>query len=163
MKPTGKTLLVWGGATSVGCNANQLAVAANYEVITTCSAANFELMKKLGAVQAFDYSSKTVVPDIVRAFKDKTTAGALTMGTGAVEACLDILPQCHGSKFISVASYPMPNQPPKTFVVPRTILYFFSGGLEYGIKSNLRGIKLGTILPIRRWGRRFMLIFWAMR
>lgn len=163
MKPTGKTLLVWGGATSVGCNANQLAVAANYEVITTCSAANFELMKKLGAVQAFDYSSKTVVPDIVRAFKDKTTAGALTMGTGAVEACLDILPQCQDDKFISMASHPMPNQPPKTFVVPRTILYFFSGGLEYGIKSNLRGIKLGSILPIRRLGRRFMLIFWAMR
>ena len=29
-KPTGKTLLVWGGATSVGSNAIQLGVAAGY-------------------------------------------------------------------------------------------------------------------------------------
>ena len=34
-KITGKTLLVWGGSTSVGSNAIQLAVAAGYEVFTT--------------------------------------------------------------------------------------------------------------------------------
>lgn len=33
---TKKTLLVWGGSTSVGSNAIQLAVAAGYEVITVC-------------------------------------------------------------------------------------------------------------------------------
>jgi hypothetical protein len=32
--PTGKTALIWGGSTSVGSNAIQLAVAAGYEVIT---------------------------------------------------------------------------------------------------------------------------------
>jgi NADPH:quinone reductase-like Zn-dependent oxidoreductase len=34
--PTGKTLLVWGGSTSVGSNAIQLAIAAGYEVFTVC-------------------------------------------------------------------------------------------------------------------------------
>jgi NADPH:quinone reductase-like Zn-dependent oxidoreductase len=34
--PINKTLLVWGGSTSVGSNAIQLAVAAGYEVITVC-------------------------------------------------------------------------------------------------------------------------------
>jgi NADPH:quinone reductase-like Zn-dependent oxidoreductase len=62
-KPTGKAVLIWGGATSVGCNAIQLAVAAGYEVITTSSPPNFELMKRLGASQVFDYNSKTVVLD----------------------------------------------------------------------------------------------------
>ncbi|KAE9371256.1 putative alcohol dehydrogenase [Stipitochalara longipes BDJ] len=144
-KATGKTVLIWGGATSVGCSAIQLAVAAGYEVITTSSPQNFELMKKLGASQVFDYKSRTVVPDIIRAFKGKTTAGALTMGTGAVEACFDILRQCHGDKFISMATYPMPDPPPKTFVTARTILHFFSKQIEYWVKSKLRGIKLGTI------------------
>ncbi|KFZ25190.1 hypothetical protein V502_00322 [Pseudogymnoascus sp. VKM F-4520 (FW-2644)] len=37
-KQTGKTLLIWGGASSVGSNAIQLAVAAGYKVITTASA-----------------------------------------------------------------------------------------------------------------------------
>ncbi|TVY52236.1 Dehydrogenase azaJ, partial [Lachnellula cervina] len=55
-KPTGKSLLIWGGSTSVGCNAIQLAVAAGYEVITTASPKNFTLVKTLGATQAFDYN-----------------------------------------------------------------------------------------------------------
>jgi NADPH:quinone reductase-like Zn-dependent oxidoreductase len=35
-RPTGEVVLVWGGSTSVGSNAIQLAAAAGYEVITTC-------------------------------------------------------------------------------------------------------------------------------
>jgi NADPH:quinone reductase-like Zn-dependent oxidoreductase len=35
--PAGETVLVWGGSTSVGSNAIQLAVAAGYDVITTAS------------------------------------------------------------------------------------------------------------------------------
>ena len=31
----GKTLIIWGGSTSVGCNAIQLATAAGYEVFST--------------------------------------------------------------------------------------------------------------------------------
>lgn len=58
-----------GGATIVGCNA----VAARYEVITTCSPQKFKLMKRLGASRVFDNRSQTA-------------AGALTMSTGAVEA-----------------------------------------------------------------------------
>jgi hypothetical protein len=42
-------------------------------------------MKRLGASQVFDYSSKTIVSDRIRTFKGKTAAGALTMGAGAVK------------------------------------------------------------------------------
>ena len=49
--------------------------------------------RKLGASQAFDYNSKTVVADISRALQDKTVAGALAIGLGSGEACLDIIPQ----------------------------------------------------------------------
>jgi NADPH:quinone reductase-like Zn-dependent oxidoreductase len=66
--PTGKAVLIWGGGTSVGSNAIQLAVAARYEVITTASSKNFDYVKKLGASQAFDYNSPTGIDDIVMAF-----------------------------------------------------------------------------------------------
>jgi NADPH:quinone reductase-like Zn-dependent oxidoreductase len=145
-KPTGKAVLIWGGATSVGCNAIQLAVAAGYEVITTSSPSNFELMKRLGASQVFDYNSKTVVPDIIHAFRGKTTAGALAMGTGSAEACLDILHQCQGDKFLSMATFPVPKPPPQMFVLPRMMLYVLSKKLEYWIKSKLRGVRLGVNL-----------------
>ena len=73
---TGKTLLVWGGSTSVGSNAIQLAVAAGYEVVTTSSPRNFDYVKELGASQIFAYKSTTVVEDVIEAFEDKTIVGA---------------------------------------------------------------------------------------
>ena len=76
-KPLGKSLLIWSGASSVGCNAIQLGVAAGCDVITTCSPKNYDLVKKLGASQAFDYNSGTVVSDILTYLEDKTIAGAV--------------------------------------------------------------------------------------
>lgn len=61
---TNKTLLVWGGSSSVGTAAIQLAVASGVTVATTCSPRNFELVKKLGA-KAFDYNSPSIVGDLV--------------------------------------------------------------------------------------------------
>lgn len=91
---TGKALLIWGGATSVGSNAIQLAVASSYEVITTASPKNFDYVKKLGVSQVLDYISKTVVDDLVDAFRGKTVAGAF-------KACADVLLKTEGGKFIA--------------------------------------------------------------
>ena len=99
-----KTLLIWGGSTSVGSNAIQLASAAGYEVITTASPQNFDYVKKLGASQVFDYHSKTVVKDIIAAFQGKTLAGALAIGIRSAEPCVDIVHACKGNKFISMAT-----------------------------------------------------------
>ena len=102
--PTGETLLVWGGSTSVGGNAIQLAVAAGYEVVTTSSPRNFDHVKKLGARRVFDYNSKTVVRDVIEALEGKTIAGALAVGKGSAEACSDVVHACDGNKFVSTAS-----------------------------------------------------------
>jgi NADPH:quinone reductase-like Zn-dependent oxidoreductase len=106
-RPTGETVVVWGGSTSVGSNAIQLAVAAGYEVITTCSPRNFDYVRKLGATWAFDYHSKTAVADIVAALKGKTCAGALAIGGGSASPCFDIVHASKGRKFVSTASPPV--------------------------------------------------------
>jgi NADPH:quinone reductase-like Zn-dependent oxidoreductase len=106
-KPTGRTLLIWGGSTSVGSNAIQLAVSAGYEVITTASPRNFDYVKKLGATKAFDYNDKNVVHDVIKALKSKTLAGALAIGSGSAEACLDVVHASEGNKFVSMASFPI--------------------------------------------------------
>ena len=64
-KKTGRILLVWGGSSSVGAAAIQLATASGLEVITTASKKNFDFVKGLGAVEVFDYSSPGVVGDIM--------------------------------------------------------------------------------------------------
>jgi NADPH:quinone reductase-like Zn-dependent oxidoreductase len=102
--PTDKTLLVWGGSTSVGSNAIQLAVAAGYEVVATASPRNFGYVKQLGAREAFDYRSKTVVADIVRALRGRQIAGALAIGAGSAAACVDIVGACQGARFVALAT-----------------------------------------------------------
>lgn len=139
-KPTGETLLVWGGSTSVGSNAIQLAVAAGYEVITTASPRNFDYVKNLGASQVFDYNSPTVVQDIIAAFKGKTIAGAIAIGGGSSSPCLDIVAACKGHKFVAMASTPISfeKRPP----LPLVVLQFVSFGVSLVLKSRLR--RIGT-------------------
>jgi threonine dehydrogenase-like Zn-dependent dehydrogenase len=105
-RPTGETLLIWGGSSSLGSNAIQLAVAAGYEVITTASSRNFDYVTKLGASQVFDYHQKTTVKAIIQAFNGKICAGALAIGAGSAETCADIVYACHGNKFVARASLP---------------------------------------------------------
>lgn len=101
-EPTGKVLLVWGGASSVGLNAIQLAVAAGYEVVTTCSARNFEYVKRLGAARAFDYASPTVVADLVDAVRGKQTVGAFD-AVGGFEGSIEFVQRTEGTKFVATA------------------------------------------------------------
>ncbi|KAF2725732.1 GroES-like protein [Polychaeton citri CBS 116435] len=76
-KDLGKTILVWGGASSVGIQAIQLAVASGARVITTASPRNFELVKRAGASEVFDYNSASVVSDVVTAVKKQGTFGGV--------------------------------------------------------------------------------------
>jgi len=103
-KASGETLLIWGGSTSVGSNAIQLAVAAGYEVVTTASPHNFDYVKRLGAGEAFDYRSKTVVADIIAALRGRRLAGALAIGLGSASACVDIVAACDGVRFVALAT-----------------------------------------------------------
>jgi NADPH:quinone reductase-like Zn-dependent oxidoreductase len=105
-RPTGETVVIWGGSTSVGSNAIQLAVAAGYEVITTCSPRNFDYVRRLGAALAFDYHEKTAVKSIIAALKGKRCVGALAIGGASAAACFDIVHASEGRKFVSTASAP---------------------------------------------------------
>ncbi|KIX95905.1 uncharacterized protein Z520_08160 [Fonsecaea multimorphosa CBS 102226] len=74
--PEGEAILIWGGSSSVGTAAIQLAVAAKYKVITTASPRNFDLCKKLGASEVFDHSSPGIVGDLTAAMQQYTCRGA---------------------------------------------------------------------------------------
>ena len=107
---TGETLLIWGGATSVGANAVQLAVAAGYEVISTSSPKNFDFVRSLGASEVFDYNSATVTKEILAAVKGKKMAGAMAIGgldpattVVVARACLDVVKGSEGRKFVTMA------------------------------------------------------------
>ena len=149
-KPTGQTVLIWGGASSVGCNAIQFAVAAGYKVVTTASPKNFEYVKKLGASEVFDYKDPAVSEKLVRYFKGKTIAGALDcIGADAWTICMDVVHKSTGTKFVATAKHGFPDPPEGV-----TIKTFFA----ITIKDNEVGkaiyedflpkaLKAGTYVP----------------
>jgi NADPH:quinone reductase-like Zn-dependent oxidoreductase len=98
---TGKTVLVWGGASSVGCSAIQLAVASGYEVITVASPKNFGLLKKLGATDVFDYHVADIIDQVVGAFAGRSCAGGLAIVPGSLTPVAEVLSRTKGAKFVS--------------------------------------------------------------
>lgn len=145
---TGQTLVVWGGSTSLGSNAIQLAVASGYEVLTTASPKNFDYVQKLGATKAFDYRSPTATTDIISALKGKKFAGALAIGDGSMEACIEIVAATNGRKFISQASLPQPEQsPPKGMSLVSFIAGFLWFSVSTFLKCKMKGIQYKFI-----WG-----------
>ncbi len=145
-RPNGRTLLVWGGSTSVGSNAIQLAVAAGYEVFTIASPRNFEYVKKLGATHAFDYNDENVVRKLSEALASKTLAGAIAIGVGSAVACVDAVRACKGNKFVAMATYPISFESVQDR--PITLLQrlmiarsFLSFNVSNWLKCRTRGIR----------------------
>ena len=152
----GQTVLVWGGSTSVGCNAIQLAKAAGYRVVTTASPHNFDYLKSLGADEVYDYNRSDAAADIARALKGDRMAGALAIGAGSALACIAVLGACSGNRKVAIATFPVdidsiPDRPNAwtmmTRMVPKMIVG--AGGIWVAAKRN--GVRMSSI-----WGSALM-------
>ncbi|WP_417307679.1 zinc-binding alcohol dehydrogenase family protein, partial [Devosia sp.] len=152
LKPvaTGRTVLIWGGSTSVGSNAIQLAVAAGYEVIATASPRNFDRLRQLGAAEVFDYRSKTAVRDIIAACGRRDMAGALAIGAGSAGPCIDIMAATGGDKAVSMASTPLsfesvPLGPGRGLWLAKTMPRLIAATAGLMLKARLRGVRTASI------------------
>ncbi|KAK0268304.1 hypothetical protein LTR35_015598 [Friedmanniomyces endolithicus] len=107
-KSEAKVFLVWGGSSSVGSCAIQMARAAGLIVATTCGARNFEYCKDLGAAYVFDYTSSAVVEDIVRQLKGKASAGVFTaiISAESITKGAEIAHRLHGNKHVATVLPP---------------------------------------------------------
>ena len=154
-EPTGKTVLIWGGSTSVGSAAIQLAVAAGYEVVTTASPRNFDYVRGLGASQVYDYNETNVVATLVKFLCDRDMAGALAIAAGSGASCIEVMRRCQGHRIVSMASSPLPiDDAPltnqlfwKLTHLPRLAVGF----LGLAIRARLRGVTVRSI-----WGTALM-------
>ena len=102
IEPLGRAVLIWGGSSSVGSCAIQLAAASGAEVYTTASKSNFDYCRKLGASEVFDYHDDDVEDQIVAALRHKTVAGAYHAvgGDGAVQSCAKIVDRTNGKAIV---------------------------------------------------------------
>jgi len=152
---TGQTVVVWGGSTSVGSNAIQLAVAAGYDVVTTASPRNHDRMRRLGASRVFDYASPTAVRDIVAALKSEVVVAVFAIGTGSAEPGV-ALAIATGAKRVALASPSVsldgiPRRPGINRQFVRVIATLVSRTMALMVRSRLRGIRTKFV-----WGSTLM-------
>ncbi|MFC8716303.1 zinc-binding alcohol dehydrogenase family protein [Kitasatospora sp. NPDC057198] len=99
----GETVLVWGGSTSVGSNAVQLARNAGYRVLATSSPHNFDHLRSLGAAHAVDRNSPTAVAELLELIGDQPLAGTLAIGAGSLRRTVPVAARAAGSGRIASA------------------------------------------------------------
>jgi NADPH:quinone reductase-like Zn-dependent oxidoreductase len=112
-KSSGKTILVWGGSSSVGSTTIQLAVASGLDVVSTASQRNFAYVKELGAKHVFDHSSATVVEDIIAALEGSKFVGAFDAISlpETVKASAEVVHRLGGGKIATVLGAPSEGLP----------------------------------------------------
>ena len=93
----GQGMLVWGGASSIGSAAVQVARMMGFRVYVTANERHHEYLEKLGAAKVFDYKSEDVVERIVKAAKeDGVTVNTGFDAVGCLKECLEILKETKG-------------------------------------------------------------------
>ncbi|KAI0418443.1 GroES-like protein [Xylaria grammica] len=97
----GETVLISAGASSVGSNAIQFAVAAGYEVYTTASPHNTAHCEALGASRVFDYRSPTLAADLKAALRGKRCAGAVSSVESSNAVVFDVVAASEGSRSVA--------------------------------------------------------------
>ncbi|KAI1394277.1 GroES-like protein [Hypoxylon trugodes] len=142
----GKRVLIWGGASGVGSNAIQMAKAAGFEVLTTCSARNFEYVKSLGADKVFDYTSATVVDDLVAELDQGSECVGIFQAAGprdAVAPCIEVAAKSKGKPFVACANMVPEGAVPEGV----TAKFVFERGDGKGIYYETSRVLLGEFLP----------------
>ncbi|KAE8445395.1 hypothetical protein EG329_013408 [Mollisiaceae sp. DMI_Dod_QoI] len=109
-KPAGKTILVWGGSSSVGSAAIQLAVAAGLTVATTAGAHNQAYVQSLGATHFFDHKDSGVVEAIAKVLRPGDVIFDAISNATSQKAAAALLSRVGGGKLPVVLYPPLPTE-----------------------------------------------------
>ncbi|KAI1182510.1 GroES-like protein [Nemania serpens] len=110
-KKKDETVLITAGASSVGSNAIQLAVASGYTVITTSSPQHFAHCTALGASRVFDYRAPDLASQIKAAVRGSTRlAGAMSCVLGSNALAFDVVSGSEGATKSVACTILLPEQ-----------------------------------------------------
>lgn len=118
---TERTILIYGGSTTTGLMAVQWAKLSGMIVITTCSPANFRLVKERGAAHVFDYHDKKDCVEGIR----QVSGGQLKLvfdcvgAFGSPQICADAMASDgEGCLYNSLSPTPFPRKDVKSIFTP---------------------------------------------
>ncbi|PMD52739.1 GroES-like protein [Hyaloscypha bicolor E] len=93
-------VLIWGGGSSLGFFAVQIAALAGYTVLSTASPASFEALKQVGAKEVLDYRSPSIAEEVIALGPFKTVFAAAD-AAGDQVVIGQVLAAQGGGRFIS--------------------------------------------------------------
>ena len=107
-KSTGSTILIWGGSSSVGSAAIQLAAASGLIVAATASKKNHDYVKDLGATHVFDYAQSDVADEIAKVLEGSPCAGAYDAiaENDTTKSCAEVVHKLGGGTVATVGAPP---------------------------------------------------------
>ncbi|EED24597.1 alcohol dehydrogenase, putative [Talaromyces stipitatus ATCC 10500] len=95
-------ILIWGGSSSVGSCAIQLAIAAGFNVVTTASSRNQAYVKSLGAQHVFEHDDPEVIKKITAILQPGDLVFDCIGSDDVREICTEILQQIGGGTLPTV-------------------------------------------------------------
>lgn len=134
-KPLDRTVIIWGGSSSVGSTAIQLACASGVVVVAVASERHFPYCRRLGAHEAFDYHSADIEDALVKALKGSTLAGIYHAAGGddAVRTCARVAERSEGKALVvTVRAAPRSGLPGSVRVQAIRSSDIFAPGNEVG-------------------------------
>ncbi|CAJ2510953.1 Uu.00g065780.m01.CDS01 [Anthostomella pinea] len=142
-----RTILIYGGATTTGRMAVQLAKLSGLRVIATCSPVNFELVTQLGANEAFDYhDARRCAGDILSVDGEVELVLDCVGGFESPQICVDAM--AAGGAYYSVTPTPSPRTDAKSS--------FVAGNKVLGESSLFLGSTFPRTWRLSRVGRKFV-------
>ena len=115
-----RTILIWGGASSVGQYAIQFAKLGGLRVLTTASPKNFGLVRGLGVDEVFDYRDEGVVEKIRAATGNALDIAVDTVSEGRTAEQVTGAMGNKGGKVATILPYQSPR--PDVKVIFSTLL-----------------------------------------
>jgi len=143
-------ILIYGGSSATGMMAVQFANLSGLRVLTTCSPANFDLVKRLGADAAFDYHDAAKCAEEIRA---AVGGGELKLimdcigHFGSPDICANVI--AAGGMYASVSPAPLPRDDVKVgFAAGQLALgepaSFGEGPARKTMPADLEAFEAGT-------------------
>ncbi|KAA6410513.1 MAG: hypothetical protein FRX48_05935 [Lasallia pustulata] len=117
--------LVWGGSSSVGSGAVQIAASLGFTVYAVASAHNHDYVKGLGATEVFDYNQSDITKDIISAAKAAGTEikyvyDAIS-ANGSSPQCAAVLEEFGGGKLVTTLPWAEDAKKPSNVTVQDTV------------------------------------------
>ncbi|KIY44900.1 putative zinc binding dehydrogenase [Fistulina hepatica ATCC 64428] len=155
-KSANKVVLIWGGSSSTGSAAIQLAVASGVTVVATASSKNHGFVRGLGASAVLDYHDDKIIANLVETIKGAggQFAGALdAIGEEQTwRACAEVVKALGGGKVVSNLPMAFKDVPEGVEVLPvndtSTIIHHKESVEGVWSRFVFEALKAGTLKAV---------------